>query len=180
MFKELDPLLHSQLRLAIMSVLISVKEAEFSFLREKTQATAGNGADRSGHSVRPDRRAHHRGRSCARHAAQRHRRGGPAAHGACVRRRATTGSLARRRAGAAGLAATLGRLRPRAGRIVALGRGRADQDRISLETVRRSRAASRGAFGGTRRTRYRGSIRLARRDQCRTRPGQVWPGRTRQ
>ncbi len=42
MFKELDPLLHSQLRLAIMSVLISVKEAEFSFLREKTQATAGN------------------------------------------------------------------------------------------------------------------------------------------
>ena len=42
MYKELDPLLHSQLRLAIMSVLISVKEAEFSFLREKTQATAGN------------------------------------------------------------------------------------------------------------------------------------------
>lgn len=42
MFKELDPLLHSQLRLAIMSVLISVKEAEFSFLREKTQSTAGN------------------------------------------------------------------------------------------------------------------------------------------
>ncbi len=42
MFKELDPLLHSQLRLAIMSVLISVKEAEFSFLKEKTQSTAGN------------------------------------------------------------------------------------------------------------------------------------------
>ena len=42
MFKELDPLLHSQLRLAIMSVLISVKEADFSFLREKTQSTAGN------------------------------------------------------------------------------------------------------------------------------------------
>lgn len=42
MFKELDPLLHSQLRLAIMSLLISVKEADFSFLKEKTGATAGN------------------------------------------------------------------------------------------------------------------------------------------
>lgn len=42
MFKELDPLLHSQLRLSIMSVLISVKEAEFSFLKEKTNATSGN------------------------------------------------------------------------------------------------------------------------------------------
>ncbi len=41
-FKELDPVLHSQLRLAVMSVLISVKEAEFSFLKEKTEATAGN------------------------------------------------------------------------------------------------------------------------------------------
>lgn len=42
MFKELDPILHSQLRLAIMSILISVKEAEFSFLKEKTNATSGN------------------------------------------------------------------------------------------------------------------------------------------
>ena len=42
MYKELDPLLHSQLRLAIMSVLIGVKEAEFSFLKEKTNSTAGN------------------------------------------------------------------------------------------------------------------------------------------
>ncbi|RAJ04163.1 winged helix DNA-binding protein [Chitinophaga skermanii] len=41
-FKELDPVLHSQLRLAIMSVLISVHEAEFTFLKEKTNATAGN------------------------------------------------------------------------------------------------------------------------------------------
>ena len=41
-FSVLDPLLHSQLRLAIMSVLISVKEAEFSFLQEKTESTAGN------------------------------------------------------------------------------------------------------------------------------------------
>ena len=42
MFKDLDPILHSQLRLAIISLLISVKEAEFSFLKEKTNATAGN------------------------------------------------------------------------------------------------------------------------------------------
>lgn len=41
-FKELDPILHSQLRLAIMSLLIGVKEAEFTFLKEKTSATAGN------------------------------------------------------------------------------------------------------------------------------------------
>jgi DNA-binding transcriptional ArsR family regulator len=42
MFKELDPILHSQLRLAVMSLLIAVKEAEFTFIREKTNATAGN------------------------------------------------------------------------------------------------------------------------------------------
>lgn len=42
MFKDLDPLLHSQLRLAVMSLLISVEEAEFTFLKEKTNATAGN------------------------------------------------------------------------------------------------------------------------------------------
>lgn len=42
MFKELDPILHSQLRLAVMSLLIGVKQAEFTFIREKTNATAGN------------------------------------------------------------------------------------------------------------------------------------------
>ena len=41
-FEDLDPLLHSQLRLAVMSLLISVREAEFNFLKEKTGATAGN------------------------------------------------------------------------------------------------------------------------------------------
>lgn len=41
-FKELDPLLHSQLRLAVVSLLISLKEAEFTFIKEKTKATAGN------------------------------------------------------------------------------------------------------------------------------------------
>ncbi len=42
MFNDLDPILHSQLRLAVISLLISVKEAEFLFLKEKTNATAGN------------------------------------------------------------------------------------------------------------------------------------------
>ena len=42
MFKDLDPILHSQLRLAVMSLLISVKEAEFTFLKEQTNSTAGN------------------------------------------------------------------------------------------------------------------------------------------
>jgi len=42
MFKPLDPLLHSELRLAVISLLLGVKEAEYSFLKEKTGATAGN------------------------------------------------------------------------------------------------------------------------------------------
>jgi len=42
MFKELDPLLHSQLRLSVMSLLMSVDSAEFTYLKEKTQSTAGN------------------------------------------------------------------------------------------------------------------------------------------
>ncbi len=42
MFQNLDPLLHSQLRLAIISLLVSVEEAEFSFIKEKTNATSGN------------------------------------------------------------------------------------------------------------------------------------------
>jgi DNA-binding transcriptional ArsR family regulator len=41
-FKELDPILHSQLRLAVISLLVSVKEAQFTFLKEKTGATVGN------------------------------------------------------------------------------------------------------------------------------------------
>ena len=42
MLKELDPLLHSQLRLAVMSILLSVDEADFVYLKEKTGATSGN------------------------------------------------------------------------------------------------------------------------------------------
>lgn len=40
--QELDPLLHSQLRLAIVSLLLSVEEADFNYLKEHTQATSGN------------------------------------------------------------------------------------------------------------------------------------------
>lgn len=40
--RELDPLLHSQLRLAVVSLLLSVEEADFSYLKDKTQATSGN------------------------------------------------------------------------------------------------------------------------------------------
>jgi len=41
-FKDLDPLMHNQLRLSIMSLMISVESAEFNFLLEKTGATRGN------------------------------------------------------------------------------------------------------------------------------------------
>ncbi|MCM1150686.1 MAG: transcriptional regulator [Alistipes sp.] len=40
--KELNPLLHSQLRLAVISILMQVSEADFVYLREKTESTAGN------------------------------------------------------------------------------------------------------------------------------------------
>ena len=42
MFSDLNPILHSQLRLAVISLLISEKEAEFTHLREQTRSTAGN------------------------------------------------------------------------------------------------------------------------------------------
>lgn len=42
MLTELDPLLHSQLRLGVMSILMNVEEAEFTYLKAQTQSTAGN------------------------------------------------------------------------------------------------------------------------------------------
>lgn len=42
MFKELNPLLHSELRLAVISLLISVEEADFVYIKQQTGATAGN------------------------------------------------------------------------------------------------------------------------------------------
>ena len=51
MFPKLDPLLHSELRLAVMSILAGVEEADFNYLKEQTGATSGNLSvqiDRSG------------------------------------------------------------------------------------------------------------------------------------
>ena len=42
MYKDLDPILHSQLRLAIVSILVSVEKADFSYLKSETGATSGN------------------------------------------------------------------------------------------------------------------------------------------
>ena len=42
MFNDLDPILHSQLRLSIVSILMTVEEAEFTFIKESTGAAAGN------------------------------------------------------------------------------------------------------------------------------------------
>jgi DNA-binding transcriptional ArsR family regulator len=41
-FRELDPILHSQLRLAVISLLAGTEAAEFSYIREQTDSTAGN------------------------------------------------------------------------------------------------------------------------------------------
>ena len=41
-FAPLDPILHNQLRLAVMSLLVAVEEGDFNFLLEKTGATRGN------------------------------------------------------------------------------------------------------------------------------------------
>ena len=42
MFKDLNPILHSQLRLGVMNLLINEKEAEFNYIKGKTNASAGN------------------------------------------------------------------------------------------------------------------------------------------
>jgi DNA-binding transcriptional ArsR family regulator len=42
MFNDLDPVLHSQVRLALMSLLINVESAEFSFLLKNINTTKGN------------------------------------------------------------------------------------------------------------------------------------------
>ena len=41
-FKDLDPILHAQLRLAVISLLVSTESAEFTYIQEQTSATAGN------------------------------------------------------------------------------------------------------------------------------------------
>ena len=42
MYKDLDPILHSQLRLTIVSSLISLKETDFNHIKEITKAASGN------------------------------------------------------------------------------------------------------------------------------------------
>ena len=42
MYKDLDPVLHSQLRLAVISILVSVEKADFAYLKKETGATSGN------------------------------------------------------------------------------------------------------------------------------------------
>ncbi len=42
MFNDLDPILHSQLRLSIVSILMTVEEANFNFIKDSTKAAAGN------------------------------------------------------------------------------------------------------------------------------------------
>ncbi len=41
-YQQLDDIIHSRIRLAIMAVLISIDEAEFTFIRDKVKATDGN------------------------------------------------------------------------------------------------------------------------------------------
>jgi DNA-binding transcriptional ArsR family regulator len=41
-FRELNPILHSQLRLAVISLLAGTEVAEFSYIREQTGSTEGN------------------------------------------------------------------------------------------------------------------------------------------
>ena len=41
-YQNIDDIIHSRIRLAIMAVLVSVDEAEFIYLREKVGATDGN------------------------------------------------------------------------------------------------------------------------------------------
>ena len=42
MYNDLDPVLHSPLRLAIISILVGVKKAEFNYLKEETETSSGN------------------------------------------------------------------------------------------------------------------------------------------
>ncbi|PLX16506.1 MAG: ArsR family transcriptional regulator [Salinivirgaceae bacterium] len=42
MYKDLDPILHSQLRLAVISLLVKNSKMEFNDLKTETKATAGN------------------------------------------------------------------------------------------------------------------------------------------
>lgn len=42
MFPKLDPVLHSELRLAVISLLAGVESADFTYIKKQTGATSGN------------------------------------------------------------------------------------------------------------------------------------------
>ena len=42
MYKDLDPLLHSQLRLTIISLLVASEKVDFTHIKEETKAASGN------------------------------------------------------------------------------------------------------------------------------------------
>ncbi len=42
MYSDLDPLLHAQLRLAIISMLVASEKVEFTYIQNETKAAAGN------------------------------------------------------------------------------------------------------------------------------------------
>lgn len=41
-YQQIDDIIHSRIRLAIMALLISIEEAEFNFIRDKVNTTDGN------------------------------------------------------------------------------------------------------------------------------------------
>ena len=41
-YQQIDDVIHSRIRTAVMAVLVSVEEAEFNFIKEKVNATDGN------------------------------------------------------------------------------------------------------------------------------------------
>ena len=41
-YQQLDDVIHSRIRLAIMAVLVSVEQAEFTFLKDQVNTTDGN------------------------------------------------------------------------------------------------------------------------------------------
>jgi DNA-binding MarR family transcriptional regulator len=41
-YQQIDDVIHSRIRTAVMAVLVSVEDAEFNFLKEKVNATDGN------------------------------------------------------------------------------------------------------------------------------------------
>lgn len=41
-YRQFDPLIHSRIRLSVLAILVSVDDAEFTYLREQVKATDGN------------------------------------------------------------------------------------------------------------------------------------------